>query len=219
MMRKYRIAWRFLVVAMWFAAGALPATAQCFTPTEGAEVTADSAWFAPEGAFIDIRDQTAAFYILDYSEGWIALHGYADPVAYCETGGDPAWLEMWRLHEVTPPLDQDLAMWLFQEDEAATFVYPLVPVPQGQGLCYIIRNYEPIASGTVRLVVTDNNIGQDPSRRWAAGFHAHGFLEDSDGETVVFNSSWQCSWDVGPTPCGFCAEHIRMNWGGRPAND
>ena len=148
---------------------------------------------------IVFRGQTefGVFYA-DYKEGLIALHG-ADVVEYCQN--PDILFPIVDFQDILSPSDTDRIITLIHGDDVPTSVWPFVDFD-----CELFLSEQPIATGTVDLVATDNDVfaffSHEIPNMNAFTLKAHGKLAWTNGEGGVarFNGHSNCIWDGFDTP-------------------
>jgi len=134
-----------------------------------------------------------AGYRVSYSDpvhGLTAIHG-GDVVEFCLTGETGEALV--ELQVVFPPEEQDRILLLLKGHDVETTVWAT-----GSFDCDVFTTTTPLATGTVDLTNTDNDLlaGERDNRNHNAfGFVAQGTLTRPDGAKAPFNGVSKCVWD------------------------
>jgi hypothetical protein len=148
--------------------------------------------------------------------GLLAVHGF--DVGYwcalgCQTDEEPSCFathELHKLREIVSPAEIGLLMYLLKGDDLTTTVWPW----EG-GLCRSVNALQgvPLASGTVDLIITDNDFATwlyDHHRKNTVHTGAHGVVETLDGERFTFSGHIKCIWHVTRQPVIKCKNKITM---------
>lgn len=135
------------------------------------------------------KDGLGIFYA-DPERELSAIHG-GDVVEFCLTGGTT--FPLVDIQEVKPKQNPDRIIQLLQADDVETTVWPFPSFD-----CDLFTTTPPLATGTVDLVNTDNDLLvflRDNNNANAFGFAAHGQLMRSNGRTAHFNGVSRIVWD------------------------
>ncbi|NIR45726.1 MAG: hypothetical protein GWN99_15100 [Gemmatimonadetes bacterium] len=145
---------------------------------------------------------------VDFQRRLGALHGItlAQLVELCS--GNPFSVETLHLQEIDSPEDANRIIQLAQGDDIATIVWNLADFGCGA----LLGGAEPVATGTVDLTNTDNDLRSDLNPESvnfnAWGFSARGELDDANGSTVKFHGHSRCVWDGVEAEKFFCSDKI-----------
>jgi len=123
----------------------------------------------------------------------VAIYGLQNVVEYCM--GEDAELDQLELLRVTDPAVHSAIHDLVMGDEVSVTVWE---APFGIS-CALVLSEDPVASGVVDIVTTDNDLltflDPNTSRYNAYGFQARGALTAASGETVRLSAHERCVWD------------------------
>lgn len=132
------------------------------------------------------------WYFTDFKRGYVAFIG-VDIVEFCNDNFVGSW---WFAQDNTPPAEEGLLMGLTKGDDVLASVWPIA-IWDGDPCEYILNN-PPLAEGTVDAILTDNDIFAadfDHNRKNAYGLSAHGVLIAPDGERMICNAGFRCTYD------------------------
>ena len=126
----------------------------------------------------------------DPAKGLTAIHG-GDVVEFCLTGGTD--FPLVDIQFVLSPREQNRVHELVKGHDLETTVWPT-----GSFDCDVFTTATPLATGTVDLTNTDNDLIADQHENTnhnAYGFVAQGTLTRSNGAKAHFNGVSKCVWD------------------------
>ncbi len=161
----------------------------------------------PTSGPIVIRSQTLfAVFFVDLDKGISASIG-ADPVEFCSGIID---FDIVELQEISVPEDANRLIDLVKGSNVTASVWPFTTFD-----CDLFANTTPLATGTVKLVNTDNDLliflNPDHKNSNAFGFTAQGRLNRPDGTKASFNAVSKCVWDGDDIASLKCVEKINLN--------
>lgn len=150
----------------------------------------------PGGAIVFRGEDIYLLSTEDFRSGLTAIHN-GDIVEYCSGNEEPAvFMEFQNIYS---PSDQDRILEIVHGEDVPTTVWPFA-VDWESDFCDLFLTHDPIAIGTARLRLTDNDVfvwTYDNKNSNAWGWTSQGKLElyGSDGEFVHFNSVYRVVWD------------------------
>ena len=131
----------------------------------------------------------AVFYV-DTKAGISAIHG-ADMVEFCNGVID---FDLVELQRIDVPEDANRLIDIIHGNDVRTSVWPFTTFD-----CNLFTTVTPLATGTVDLVSTDNDLlvflNPDNRNANAFGFQAHGKLTGPNGERLNFSGHSRVVWD------------------------
>jgi hypothetical protein len=148
---------------------------------------------------IVIRTETAfAVFYADPGAGISAVHG-ADMDEFCNGIVD---FDIVKLQEIDVPEDANRIISLVHGHDVRTSVWPFTDFD-----CDLFTTTTPLATGTVDMVSTDNDVvvflNPDNVNHNAFGWAAHGKLVGPNGEELNFSGHSKTVWDGIPGPDEF----------------
>jgi len=150
------------------------------------------------------------WYFTDARRGYVAVIG-ADLVSVCSGPFIGSW---WNLQENFPPAEEGLVVQHIKGDDVIASVWPATIWDYSEPCEYILNN-PPLADGTADAILNDNDLyagDYDHKRHNAYGLSAHGVLAAPDGERMIFNAMFHCTWPGYPDfDEGKCKVKIVLN--------
>lgn len=156
---------------------------------------------------IIVRSQTAfaAFYV-DTKKGISAIHGADIAGEFCNGIVN---FDLVDLQSISVPEDANRLNELIQGADVTTSVWPFTNFD-----CGLFTTVTPLASGSVDLVSTDNDLlvflNPDNRNANAFGFRAHGRLQDQSGARANFSGHSNCVWDGNDFQSLKCVDRINL---------
>lgn len=155
---------------------------------------------------IVIRSQTLfAVFFIDSDKGISASIG-ADPVEFCNGIVN---FDIVELQEISVPEDANRLIDLIKGSNVTASVWPFATFD-----CDLFATTTPLATGTVKLVNTDNDLlvflNPDNRNANAFGFTAQGKLTRPDGSQANFNGVSKCVWDGNDINSLKCVDKINL---------
>lgn len=140
----------------------------------------------PEESGIVMRgDAPMALFYIDDSGTKSVVYG-ADIVEYCLGTVD---FDIWQYKDKYLPID-DVVATLMKGEEIRTSVWPF-----GVFDCNLFLSVPPLAVGTSKLVLTDNNLyALETNRANSWSLSAHGILLDAMDDEWGFQHNFHCVW-------------------------
>lgn len=142
---------------------------------------------AGAGAFVARFQDQIGFFIVDEARGLMSFHGTDQTFAQICSGGGLTFEDL-NLQLVGSPAGP-LHM-LMTGAEHPVVIYPIVSLPDphhvGPGDCAILATLQPLASGRVRLVRTDNDLTASGPGGDAFGWTCNGTLMDATGASKKY---------------------------------
>jgi hypothetical protein len=140
-----------------------------------------------------VRDEVSGYwwYFTDFKRGYVVFLG-VDIVSWC---AEMPVYSTWSLQENYPPAEEGLVVQHFKGDDVITSVWPIT-IWDGDPCEYVFNN-PPIADGTADVIANDNDLyagSYDHNRHNSYGISAHGVLTAPDGERMIFNGMFHCTW-------------------------
>ncbi len=160
----------------------------------------------PDAGPIIIRTEVVfAIFHVDLNKGISAIHG-GDIVEFCQ--GNLVF-DLSQLQRHFPPGDATRYMDLLHGGDLTTSVWPFTNFD-----CVAFTSTEPLATGTVDLVNTDNDLlvflDPDNINANAFGWNAHGPLTDSNGDKKQYSAHSRCVWDGNDVDTLKCTDKINL---------
>jgi hypothetical protein len=148
----------------------------------------------------------AAEFRVSYSDpvrGLTAIHG-GDVVEFCLTGDTS--FPLVDLQSVLTSEEQNRLLLLIRGSDIETTVWAV-----GDFDCDVFTTTTPVATGTVDLTNTDNDLfAGDQANHNAFGFVAQGTLRRSNGARAHFNGVSKCVWDGNDLATLNCNNQINL---------
>lgn len=149
----------------------------------------------PGGAIVFRGEDIIFLSTEDYESDLTVIHN-GDIVEYCLGNEEPAVFIDFQ--DIYSPNNENRILQLLHGEEVPTTIWPFA-VDWESDFCAMFLAYEPIAVGTARLRLTDNDVYAwtytDNKYSNAFGWTSQGRLYSPDGEAVRFNSVFRAVWD------------------------
>lgn len=145
---------------------------------------------ASSGPYVVRSERGYAIFYVDPRTGVSAIHG-VDIVEFCTSG---ATFDVVEFQRITLPSEVGRFIDVLRGDDLTTSVWPFPTFS-----CALYTTTDPLATGTVDLVLTDNDIlPNGGGGNWNAfGWQTHGRLStDSEGGTAQFSSHRRCRFII-----------------------
>jgi hypothetical protein len=143
----------------------------------------------------------------DPSRGLLVTLG-GDVIEFCAHG--LLTFDLIEVQNIDVPEDANRLIQIFSADEMVIDVWPFTGFD-----CRAILSTDPLASGTVAITGTDNDLevyNNPDNVNWNAfGFTARGEVTTADGDSARLNTVHRCVWDGVDGASGQCLYQINLS--------